>query len=134
MRLRTTLLVFLALAVASGCEAPVSYTELPLTPYDKNTRYRVDDSLSGFTLYLDQAQYQFILNDAILASCTQAIKKLAHEIGERRGHTIEIDGERVKMSFGRNGVNGISSCSAMVPVGWSDGERHLTIESAEVLH
>jgi hypothetical protein len=69
-----------------------------------------------------QARYQFLLNDDIPASCSQAIKSLAHEIGESRGHKIEFDNERVKMSFGRNGMNGVSSCTAMVPVIWSDRE------------
>ena len=44
--------VFL-LAVASGCAAPARYTALPLTPYDRDTAYRVDDSPSGFTLYVE---------------------------------------------------------------------------------
>jgi hypothetical protein len=122
MRWWITPTAVLALAVASGCEAPARYTALPMTPYDKDTAYRVDDSPSGFTLYVQQARYQFVLNDDILASCTQAIRSLAHEIGERRGHKIEFDNERVRMSFGRNGVNGISSCTAMVPVIWSDRE------------
>src|ERR1044072_9385932 len=91
-------------------------------PHSKDTAYRVDDSPSGFTLYVQQAHYQFVLNDEIQASCSQVIKSLAHEIGESRGHKIEFDNQHVKMSFGRNGVNGISSCTAMVPVIWTDRE------------
>jgi len=58
MRWWSTPTAVLALAVASGCEAPARYTVLPMTPYDKDTAYRVDDSPSGFTLYLEQARYQ----------------------------------------------------------------------------
>jgi hypothetical protein len=116
---------FLVLAVASGCEAPARYTALPMTPYDEDTAYGVDDSPSGFTLYLQQARYQFVLNDDIRASCAQAIRSVAHEIGERQGRHIEFDNLHAKMSFGRNGVNGISSCTAMVPVIWSDREEAL---------
>jgi hypothetical protein len=130
MRLWIAPTAFLALATVSGCEAPVSYTGLPMTPYDRNTAFRVDDTPSGFTLFVRQSRYQYILNDAIQTSCTQAIKSLAQEIAERRGHKVEIDGDRVQMSFGRNGVNGISTCSAMVPVIWSghdDAGRSLAL-------
>ena len=90
MRLWIAPTAFLALATVSGCEAPVSYTGLPMTPYDRNTAFRVDDTPSGFTLFVRQSRYQYILNDAIQTSCTQAIKSLAQEIAERRGHKVEI--------------------------------------------
>jgi hypothetical protein len=123
MRLWLIPTAFLILAVSSGCEAPASYTDRPMTPYDSDTAYRVDEQPSGFTLFVRQARYQFVLNDAIQASCAQAIRSLAHEIAERRGHKIEFDNEHARMSFGRNGVNGISTCTAMVPVTWADREE-----------
>ncbi len=130
MRLWFTPTAILVLAVASGCEAPARYTALPMTPYDKDTAYRVDDSPSGFTLYVQQARYQFAFNDDIQASCSQAIRSLAHEIGDRQGRHIEFDNLHAKMSFGRNGANGISSCTAMVPVLWSDREEALALKTS----
>jgi len=40
--------------------------------------------------------------------------------------------QHVKMSFGRNGVQGISSCMAMVPVIWSDREDILVYGAAVI--
>ena len=119
MRLWIAPAALLALAL-SGCEAPVIYTALPMTPYDKDTTYRFDEQPAGFTLFVRQSHYQFILNDEIQMSCARAIKSLAHDIAGRRHRSVEIDGDRVQMSFGRNGVNGITTCTAMVPITWSD--------------
>ena len=49
-------MVRVASAIASGCEAPVRYTDLPMTPYDKDTAYRFVDQASGFILFVQQSR------------------------------------------------------------------------------
>ncbi len=120
--MKALLLVLVAVAVTlTGCATPVGYTNEPMARYDKDTEYRVDDRPNGFTLTIYYSRYQFIPeSDAVAVACRQALTALAHEIAEKRGRQIKpIDTQRIRMSFGRNGVTGITSCSATAPADWS---------------
>lgn len=116
--MRRLLLAFLLLV--AGCATPVGYTNAPMARYDKDTEYRVDDRPGGFTLTIYYSRYQFIPeSDAVAAACKQALTALAHEIGESRGRPIKrVEEQRIRLSMGRNGVTGITSCSATAPVDW----------------
>lgn len=81
----------------------------------------VDDKPDGFSLTINYSRYQFIPeSDALAVACKQALTSIAHELGERKGRKIErIEEQRIRISFGRNGLSGITSCSATVPVVWA---------------
>lgn len=107
--------------ILSGCAAPAGYSNASMSTYDKDTEYRVDDTASGFTLTIYHSRYQFVPEtDAVAVSCRQALTSLAYEIADKRGKEIApVNEQRIKMSFGRNGFSGITSCSATVPVEWA---------------
>jgi hypothetical protein len=110
----------LVLSMATGCATPVGYTNQPMQTYDKDTEYHVDDTPSGFTLTIYYSRYQFIPETSATATaCKQALTSLAYELADRRGRKIQrIEEQRIKISFGRNGLSGITSCSATAPVEW----------------
>ena len=49
---------------------------------------------------------------------------IAHDVAEGRGQPIEqINEQRIRLSMGRNGLTGITSCSASAPAAYSQATR-----------
>ena len=101
-----------------GCTTPVSYTEKPLHRYDQNTTYRVEDHLDGFSITMFYSRYQFVPeSDTVLSVCKSNLTSLAYEIADQKNRTIPLVNEqRIKVSMGRNGITGITSCSANLKI------------------
>ena len=113
------LALFLTVLLAA-CATPVSHTNAPMATYDKDTEYAVEDRPGGFGLTVYYSRYQFIPeSDAVATACKSALTALAWEIAERKGQTIEpVNEQRIRISMGRNGVSGITSCQAFAVVEW----------------
>jgi len=115
---------FLAAAVVvgglAGCATPVSHTNIPLSTYDKDTEYGVEDRPDGFGITVYYSRYQFIPeSDAVAVACRSALTSIAWEIAERKGRKIEpVNEQRIRISMGRNGMSGITSCQAFAIVNW----------------
>ncbi|MHC4173936.1 MAG: hypothetical protein ACYST5_13490 [Planctomycetota bacterium] len=86
--------------------------------YDHNTEYRIEEREGGFALTVYYRRYQFIPeSDSVATACKSNLTSIAYEIAEERGKKIKpINEQRIKLSMGRNGLTGITSCSATVPV------------------
>lgn len=80
----------------------------------------VVDTAEGFTLAIKYSRYQFIPeSSAVQAACRQELTATAHDIAAQRGRRIEaIDEQRIRISMGRNGFTGITSCEASAPAIW----------------
>lgn len=119
MRLITLLLLSLLLG---ACATPVSHTNAPMATYDKDTVYAVEDRPDGFGLTVFYSRYQFIPeSSAVATACKSALTSLAWEIAERRGKKIDpVNEQRIRISMGRNGVTGITSCQAFAVVAWKE--------------
>lgn len=113
MRLAPLLLI----ATLAGCSSPVKQTATPMTVYDKNTRYAVDDRPDGFTVSVEYSRYQFIPeSDAVALACRQQATAIAWEVARSRGVEIKpINDQEVRVSMGRNGGSGVTSCTAAAP-------------------
>ncbi len=107
----------------AACASPVSHTNAPMSTYDKDTEYSAEDRSDGFSLTVYYSRYQFIPeSDAVATACKSALMALGWEIAERKGRKIEpINEQRVRISMGRNGVSGITSCQAFAVVEWKRG-------------
>jgi hypothetical protein len=116
--MRTLLLCFSVLI--SSCATPVSHTNAPMSTYDKDTEYAVEDRSTGFGLTVYYSRYQFIPEStAVATACKSALTALAWEIAEKRGKKIEpLNEQRIRISMGRNGLSGITSCQALAVVEW----------------
>lgn len=101
-----------------SCTRPMGYTHQPMQTYDHNTEYKVDEQESGFTITVYYRRYQFIPeSDSVAIACKSCLTSIAYEVAEARGRKIKpINEQRIKLSMGRNGFTGITSCSATVPV------------------
>ena len=118
---RSALLLTLANCVAIcvvGCATPLDYAKAPLTPYDKDTEYSIEERSDGFTIAVYYSRFQFIPEtDAIIVACKSALTSIAHEVARTKGKRIDnINEQQIRLSTGRNGVSGLTSCSAAAPV------------------
>jgi hypothetical protein len=115
--------IYVAMATAlmiCGCATPVSQTVEPMTRYDKDTEFAVEERPAGFWLTVYYSRYQFIPeSDAVATACKSTLTSLAWELAEKRGKQIEpINEQRIRISMGRNGLSGITSCQANTVVSW----------------
>ena len=113
---------FMLSLLLGGCATPVRYTEKPLTRYDKTTEYRIDDRAGGFMVFVEYERYQFIPeSSAVATACRAVLTSLALETADARGRKIQpLNEQRIRLSMGRNGFTGITSCSATVPVDYAE--------------
>jgi hypothetical protein len=112
------LVLLLLLAGGSGCATPMKYGDKPLEVYDRDTRYRIDEKEGGFMVTVFYSRYQFIPEStAVATACKSSLTAIAHEFADSRRKKIKpVDEQRIRISMGRNGFTGITSCSATVPV------------------
>lgn len=118
-RLMVILLVFFLLA---ACATPVSHTNIPLSTYDKDTEYGVEEREDGFSITVYYSRYQFIPeSDAVATACKSQLTAIAWEEADKRGRKIEpINEQRIRVSMGRNGFSGITSCQATAIVKYDE--------------
>jgi hypothetical protein len=104
----------------SGCATPVSHTNIPLSTYDKDTEYGIEDRENGFGITIYYSRYQFIPeSDAIALACKSQLMSIAWDYSEKKGLEIEpINEQRIRISMGRNGLTGITSCQADAIAKW----------------
>ena len=103
-----------------GCATPVSHMNIPLSSYDKDTEYGIERQENGFGITIYYSRYQFIPeSDALATACRSQLTAIAWEYADRVGKQIEpINEQRIRISMGRNGMSGITSCQASAIVGW----------------
>jgi hypothetical protein len=107
-------------AIAGGCTQPLQYSSGEMIHYDRDTEYHIDESDNRFVVTVNYSRYQFIPeSDAVAMACKSTLINIAHDQAEKKGREIEpIDEQRIRISMGRNGLTGITSCSATVSVKW----------------
>lgn len=117
--MRILLLAATALMLTS-CATAVRQSNAPLSQYDKNTKYGIEQRPDGFGISVYYSRYQFIPeSDAVALACKQALTSIAFEHADKQGRDIlPINEQAVRISMGRNGLSGITSCSAYAPAKW----------------
>lgn len=106
--------------LSAGCATPVAQSTATMTTYDKDTEYAVTPRDDGYTVAVNYSRYQFIPESVAVAdACKSVTLVIAHEQAEKAKRKIQpINEQRLMISMGRNGLSGITSCSASVPVQW----------------
>lgn len=114
--------LIIAIVVSSSACTTASVSNSRMVQYDANTKYAVEPIDNGFRLTVDYARYQFIPEtDAIFVSCKSALTSIAYELARTDSRRINsINEQEIRISSGRNGLTGITSCQASVPVFFSD--------------
>lgn len=108
------ILIALILLPLLGCATPVSHSVAPMTEYDKDTEYAIEERSNGYAITVYYSRYQFIPeSSAVATSCKSMLTSIAHEVADKRGVEIKpIDEQKIRISMGRNGLSGITSCQA----------------------
>ncbi len=116
------LLLICSAFVFSSCATPVSHTNKPMQTYDKDTEYVIEEADNGFGVTIYYSRYQFIPeSDAVAMACKSNLTAIAWEVSDQRGKEIEpINEQRIRLSMGRNGFSGITSCQASAKVFWKE--------------
>jgi len=125
-KLALTFLVLLMVGATLGiigCATPQKFSQKQFQPYglDKNTEFLVEPNESGYTVFVNYERYQFFPeSNAVALACKSKITNIAYDYAKDNKISIEpIIEQRINLSMGRNGVTGITSCSAMVAVSHS---------------
>lgn len=107
-------------SVLIGCAIPTKQTDALLTPYDKDTEYAVTPRPDGFAIAVNYSRYQFIPESgAVAIACKSALTAIAYEQADKQGRKIQpLNEQRIRISMGRNGLSGITSCSALAIAEW----------------
>jgi hypothetical protein len=113
----TLILVLLAL---TGCATSMQQTDAAMSKYDRDTEYSVVPREDGFTIFINYTRYQFIPESgAVATACKSAITAIGFEVADKQGRKIKpINEQRIRISMGRNGLTGITSCSASAVADW----------------
>lgn len=121
---KTFALVFIFL-LSAGCATPVSHTNIPLSTYDRDTEYAIEEREDGFTITVYYSRYQFIPEStAVATACKGQLTAIAWEYAENKGKEIEpINEQRIRISMGRNGLPGITSCQAHAIANWKKASK-----------
>ncbi|EKO3833989.1 hypothetical protein NTH52_005016 [Vibrio harveyi] len=104
-----------------GCATPVSHTNIPLSTYDKDTEYGIEEREDGFGITVYYSRYQFIPeSDALAEACKSQLTAIAWDHADNVSREIEpLNEQRIRISMGRNGLTGVTSCQANGVVKWA---------------
>jgi hypothetical protein len=104
----------------TGCATPVSHTNIPVSTYDKDTEYGIEETNTGFGITVYYSRYQFIPeSSAVSIACKSQLTSIAWEHADKSGRPIkQINEQRIRVSMGRNGITGITSCQAYGVAEW----------------
>ncbi len=114
MSSKRLLIVLIITFMLSSCATAVRQTDITMSSYDKDTMYGVKEKDDGFVIAIEYSRYQFYPeSDAVAIACKSQLTSIAWEYAERKGRKIEpLNDQRIRISMGRNGFSGITSCQA----------------------
>jgi len=117
-----------------SCTTPLRYTDEPLQPYDRDTQYRIDETLNGFVVTIYYSRFQFFPELSALAlACKSSLTSIAYEHAQKKNRNIKpINEQMMKLSTGRNIAAGVTSCSASVQVQYQQDPAEKPITSAPI--
>lgn len=116
-----SIVALLFVCFVAGCATPVSHTNIPLSTYDKDTEFGITESENGFGITVYYSRYQFIPeSDAVATACKSQTTAIAWEYADKKHRKIlPLNEQRIRISMGRNGLSGITSCQASAVVEWA---------------
>ena len=115
-------ITFLFALTLISCATPTKMIDAQMSSYDKNTDYATTPRMDGFSIAVNYSRYQFIPeSSAVATACKSAITSIAYEQADKQGRKIQpLNEQRIRISMGRNGLTGITSCSALASAEWQN--------------
>ncbi|MDF7631467.1 hypothetical protein PUG46_19640 [Erwiniaceae bacterium L1_55_4] len=108
------------IAVLAGCTSAGHFKEMKMSKYDSNTNYGIVNKADGFGVQVDYSRYQFEPeSDSVATACKSQATAIAFEHAKDIGREIKpINEQAVRISLGRNGLLGLTSCNAYAEAEW----------------
>jgi len=105
----------IALALTLGACGPAG-----LLPYDRNTKYRVENTSSGFTLTVNYSRSRFVpAPEAVEEACKNMFVTVAQDVAAKRGRRVQrINEQQIDTQLGTNENSKVLHCIATGPVTW----------------
>ena len=113
-------IVLFAASALSACTHPADVSQ-PLTEVpDKNAKFKLQDTPTGFTVEVRYSRYQFVPEmSALLTACRSLVTSRAYDEAKQRGREIEpINEQTIRVSTGRNIINARTACRAFAEANW----------------
>lgn len=109
-----------AACVLAGCATAKRQSDIPLDRSAQDARYGVKPVANGFEIEMEYSRYQFIPeSEAVATACRSQLLALAYQHADAEGRALEpINEQRVRVSMGRNGLTGITTCRAHGVASW----------------
>jgi len=116
-----SLVTLVPVLLLSACATPMQQTDATMQTYDRDTEYAVTQRPNGFAVSINYSRYQFIPeSSAVATACKSQAMAIAYEHAEKSGRKIQpLNEQLIRISMGRNGLTGITSCSATAIAEWS---------------
>ena len=115
-------LVIFSLIFFIGCSSANRLTSIDLDKKTADIKYGVKESEKGFEIEIEYAKYQFFPEStALITACKSQLVATAYDYADEKEREIKnINEQRIKISTGRNGLTGVTSCTASTKVKWKD--------------
>lgn len=103
-----------------ACTTPADVSRPLYAGKGNDAKIKVVDTAGGFTVDVRYSRYQFIPeSSARLLACRSIATARAFEEAKTRGREIEpINEQSIRISTGRNGLLGLTSCRAFAEARW----------------
>lgn len=117
--MRITALLLLTLA-AGACTTPSDVSQPLGAAPDKNAKTSVKELPNGFSVDVSYSRYQFIPETgAIITACKSIALARVRDVATSRSRAVQaLSGDDVRVSTGRNGLKGTTTCRAFVEAKW----------------
>ncbi|WBG90015.1 hypothetical protein N5580_13050 [Pantoea piersonii] len=114
------LLFISCIATLAGCTSAGHFKEIKMEKYDSNTNYGIVNKNDGFGVQVDYSRYQFVPeSDSVATACKSQVTAIAFEHAKDIGREIKpINEQTIRLSMGRNGLLGMTSCNAYAEAQW----------------
>jgi hypothetical protein len=91
-----------------------------LLPYDRNTKYRAENTSTGFTLTVNYSRSHFVpAPEAVEEACKNVFVTVAQDVAAKQGRRIQrIDEQQIATQLGGSRHSRVLYCTATGPVAW----------------
>ena len=114
------ILLILCLIAISACTRPADVSRPLAAGGDKNAKFDIKPTANGFTIDVRYSRYQMVSEaDAVLVACRSIATARAYEEAKIKGREIQpLNEQTLRVSIGRNVLNGRTACRAFVEAFW----------------
>lgn len=119
---KTKTLVLSATLAVAACTTPADVSKPLAEGRGNDAKIKVADTATGFSVDVRYNRYQFVPETgALLVACRSIATARAYEEAKNRGREIEpINEQTIRVSTGRNGIVGLTTCRAFAEAQWKN--------------